>query len=120
MELLKERDQYAPAFVPPHNTATMVDDRYAVTEGEQQEIIHKFLPDGVNGRLKKFPPKEKQRLIVLRELTKLFNSNTTYTEKEINQILEKVHDDYVLIRRYLISYGFLERKPDGSQYWLKQ
>jgi len=22
-------------------------------------------------------------------------------------------------RRYLIEYGFLERKPDGSQYWLK-
>lgn len=120
MELLKEKDQYAPAFVPPHKTATMVDDRYSVTEEEQQEIIQKFFPDGVNGRLTKFPPKEKQRLIVLREMTKHFDSNTTYTEKEINQILENMYEDYVLIRRYLISYGFLERKADGSQYWLKQ
>lgn len=120
MELLKEKDQYAPAFVPPHKTATMVDDRYVVTEEEQQEIIQKFLPEGIHGRLKNFPPKEKQRLIVLREMTKCFASNTTYTEKEINQILKGIYDDYVLIRRYLISYGFLERKADGSQYWLKQ
>ncbi|WP_449538739.1 DUF2087 domain-containing protein [Ferdinandcohnia sp. Marseille-Q9671] len=120
MELLKEKDQYAPAFVPPHKTATMVDERYAVTEEEQQDIIHKFLPNGIHGRLTKFPPKEKQRLIVLREVTKCFESNNTYTEKEINQILENMYDDYVLIRRYLISYGFLERLPDGSQYWLKQ
>ncbi|MEK5440543.1 MULTISPECIES: DUF2087 domain-containing protein [unclassified Fredinandcohnia] len=120
MELLKEKDQHAPAFVPPHKTATMVDDRYAVTEQEQQEIIEKFLPEGINGRLLKFPPKEKQRLIVLREITKQFDSNITYTEREINQILKGLYDDYVLIRRYLISYGFLERKKDGSQYWLKQ
>ncbi|MDV2887738.1 DUF2087 domain-containing protein, partial [Alkalihalophilus pseudofirmus] len=74
----------------------------------------------INGRLKKFPPKEKQRLIVLREITKRFESSTNYSEKEINQILEDMYDDYVLIRRYLIEYGFLERKSDGSQYWLKQ
>jgi len=120
MELLKEKDQHAPAFVPPHKTATMVDDRYAVTEQEQQEIIEKFLPEGINGRLLKFPPKEKQRLIILREITGLFEKDRIYPEKEINQILEAIYDDYVLIRRYLIEYGFLERKSDGSQYWLKK
>ncbi|OAH61451.1 DUF2087 domain-containing protein [Domibacillus aminovorans] len=87
MELLKEKDEYAPAFIPPHKTAKMVDDRYAVTEEEQQEIIKKFLPEGVSGRLKKFPTKEKQRLIVLREITKQFESDVIYTEKEINQLL---------------------------------
>lgn len=120
MELLKEKDEYAPAFISPHKTATMVDDRYAVTEEEQQEIIKKFLPEGVRGRLKKFPPKEKQRLIVLREITKRFESNTIYTEKEVNQLLNEMYDDYVMIRRYLIEYGFLDRKSDGSQYWLKK
>jgi hypothetical protein len=30
-----------------------------------------------------------------------------------------VYDDYVTVRRYLIEYGFLDRKDDGSQYWLK-
>ncbi|THE12468.1 DUF2087 domain-containing protein [Bacillus timonensis] len=120
MELLKEKDQHAPAFVPPHKTATMLDDRYAVTDEEQKEIIKKFLTEGKNGRLKKFPPKEKQRLIILREISGRFEKDIIYTEKEINQILEDIYDDYVLIRRYLISYGFLGRKTDGSQYWLKK
>ncbi|MBM7588140.1 hypothetical protein JOC86_004715 [Bacillus pakistanensis] len=120
MELLKEKDEYAPAFISPHKTAKMVDDRYAVTKEEQQEIIKKFLPEGLSGRLKKFPPKEKQRLIVLREIIKRFESDVIYTEKEINQLLNEMFDDYVMIRRYLIEYGFLDRKSDGSQYWLKK
>lgn len=120
MELLKEKDQYAPAFVPPHKTAKMVDDRYAVTEEERQEIVQKFLPEGTQGRLTKFPPKEKQRYIVLREMAKRFDRDAAYTEHEINQVLESMYDDYIKIRRYLIEYGFLGRKPDGSQYWLNQ
>jgi hypothetical protein len=120
MELLKENDQHAPAFIPPHKTAKMVDDRYAVTEEEQQETIKKFLPDGLRGRLKKFPLKEKQRLIVLREIAKRFESDSIYTEKEMNQLLNEIYDDYVMVRRYLIEYGFLDRKPDGSEYWLKK
>lgn len=120
MELLKEKDQHAPAFIQPHKTARMVDDRYAITVEEHQEIIQKFLPEGINGRLIKFPPKEKQRLIVLREITKRFESDAIYTEKEINQLLNEIYDDYVMLRRYLIEYGFLDRKSDGSQYWLKK
>jgi hypothetical protein len=120
MELLKDRDQYAPAFIPPHKTARLVDDRYDITLDEQEETIKKFFPEGTSGTLKKFPPKEKQRLIVLREIAKNLDSEHTYDENELNQILKTIYDDYVIIRRYLIEYGFLDRKPDGSQYWLKK
>lgn len=120
MELLKDRDQYAPAFIPPHKTARMIDNRYDITRDEQEETIKKFLPEGASGPLKKFPPKEKQRLIVLREIAKNLDSEHTYDENELNQILKTFYDDYVKIRRYLIEYGFLDRKPDGSQYWLKK
>jgi len=74
----------------------------------------------LKGCLQKFPQKEKQRLIVLREITKHLDSEHIYDEKELNQILKAIYDDYVMIRRYLIEYGFLDRKPDGSQYWLKK
>lgn len=40
-------------------------------------------------------------------------------EQGLNQALEEFYEDYVLIRRYLIEYGFIDRKPDGSEYWLK-
>ncbi|MGV2470510.1 DUF2087 domain-containing protein, partial [Bacillus subtilis] len=70
--------------------------------------------------LKSFPPKEKQRLIILQEIMNRFENERKYEEKEINQILGAVYHDHVLLRRYLIEYGFLDRKPDGSQYWLKK
>ena len=120
MELLKEKDQYAPAFMPVHKSARMVDDRYNITHEEQEKIIHKHFTAGSNKSLTKFPPKEKQRLVVLKEIVKQLKTEHIYDEQELNQTLKAVYEDYVLIRRYLIEYGFLDRKPDGSQYWLKQ
>lgn len=120
MELLKEKDEYAPAFLPVHKTARMVDDRYNITKEEQEKIIQKYFPEGTNHSLVKFPPREKQRLVVLREIVKRLEVECIYTEKELNEILKSAYDDYVLIRRNLIEYGFLDRKPDGSQYWLKK
>ncbi len=120
MELLKEKDEYAPAFLPVHKTARMVDDRYNITKEEQKKIILKYFPDGTNHSLVKFPPKEKQRLVVLQEIAKRLEIDHIYDEKELNEILKGAYDDYVLIRRYLIEYGFIDRKPDGSQYWLKK
>ena len=120
MELLKEKDEYAPAFLPVHKTARMIDDRYNVTREEQEKIINKYFPDGTNALLVKFPPKEKQRLVVLREIVKRLEVERIYGEKELNEILSSAYDDYVLIRRLLIEYGFIDRKTDGSQYWLKK
>ncbi|MGN7177401.1 DUF2087 domain-containing protein [Cytobacillus sp. SAFR-174] len=120
MELLKEKDEHAPAFLPVHKTATMVDDRYNITEGEQEKILKKYFPEGSGMPLAKFPPREKQRLIVLREIAGRLKSDYTYGEKELNEALKAIYEDYALIRRYLIDYGFLERKPDGSEYWLKK
>jgi hypothetical protein len=120
MELLKEKDHHAPKFLPPHKTAKMVDDRYNVTEKEIDSIIQKYFPEGPNGPLSKFPLKQKQKLVVLMEITKCINPDQTYSEKEINEILKATHADYVNLRRYLIEYGFLDRKADGSQYWLKK
>lgn len=120
MELLKEKDQHAPAFIPPHKTARMVDDRYNITVEEKAKIVTKYFPEGPSGVLKSFPPKEKQRLVVLKEVVKRIGNDRTYTEKEINQILETIYHDYVMLRRYLIEYGLLDRKTDGSQYWLQK
>lgn len=120
MELLKERDKHAPDFVSFHKTAKMVDDRYNVTEKEKDKILKKYFPEGTDGPLTTFYLKEKQKLVVLQEIAKRFESDRTYTEKEVNQILKVVYDDYVILRRYLIEYGFLDRKPDGSQYWVKE
>ncbi|MCM3243213.1 MULTISPECIES: DUF2087 domain-containing protein [Cytobacillus] len=120
MELLKEKDEHAPAFLPVHKTATMVDDRYNITQEEQEKILKKYFSEGTHKPLEKFPPREKQRLIVLREIAGRLKREYTYGEKELNQALKAIYEDYALVRRYLIDYGFLDRKPDGSEYWLKK
>lgn len=117
MELLKEKDEHAPAIVDIHKTAKMVDERYRVTVVENEEVLKKYFRDG---RLKTFSMKEKNKIIVLREISKQFKNNEKYSEKEINTILKAVYDDFVTLRRYLIEYGFLDRQSDGSEYWLKK
>ncbi|MDQ0272671.1 DUF2087 domain-containing protein [Cytobacillus purgationiresistens] len=117
MELLKEKDKHKPSFIDIHQTARMVDDRYNVTEEEKDEIVMKFFPEGVLAALQSFPPKEKQRLVVLREIAERFIPEKEYEEKEVNQLLSAVYHDNVLLRRYLIEYGLMNRKSDGSKYW---
>lgn len=87
---------------------------------EHDEIVRRYFPEGLEGGLKNFPRKEKQKLVVLREITKNLIDDQIYDEKEINKILKAVYADFVTLRRYLIEYGFLDRKADGSQYWLKK
>lgn len=120
MELLKGRDKKSPGFLPPHDTAKMVDDRYNVTENENDKILKKYFIYGLNGPIKTFDMKEKNKLVVLRQIAKRFEKNRTYSEKEVNEILQNVYEDYVTLRRYLIEYGFIDRKPDGSEYWVKE
>lgn len=117
MDLLKERDEHAPAIVEIHKNAKMIDDRYRVTKTENEEVLRKYFKDG---KLTTFSMKEKNKIIVLREIIKQFDPNKVYSEKEVNIVLGNLFEDFVTLRRYLIEYGFFDRHSDGSQYWLKK
>ncbi len=119
MELLKDKDKRFLSGLPRLEAAGMVNNRYSITQEESEKILKKYFPEGTDGPLKTFSMKEKSRLVVLKELTKRFESKRFYTEKEINTVLKTAYHDFVTLRRYLIEYGFMERKPDGSSYWLK-
>jgi hypothetical protein len=120
MQLLRKRENEPPRFIKPHETATMIDDRYKITSEENEKILKKLFPDGLDGKLKTFAVKQKSKLAVLRHISNRFEIDRLYDEKEVNQILKEVYDDYVMLRRYLIEYGFIDRKTDGSCYWLKK
>lgn len=120
MELLKEKSDSKPIFLEPPKTAKMVDDRYKVTQTESDKILLKLFPEGLEGPLTTFSVKEKYKLVVIQEISKRFAANRIYSEKEVNQILKFVYQDFATLRRYLIEYGFLKRTPDGSRYWLNQ
>lgn len=119
MEILKEKTKLEDEFIEIHRTANMIDDRYKITEEENQKVLKTQFKDGLDGKLSKFPKKEKQKLIVLRNIITKFQEHKKYTEKEVNEILKSIYDDYVTLRRYLIEYGFMDRTNDCSSYWVK-
>lgn len=101
-----------------HISATMVDDRYTITEKDRQKTIKTYMDE--TGAIKQFPTKEKKKIILLREVMKNFTANREYSEKEVNRILKRIFPDYSTIRRALIEYGFLERPSDCSIYRVKE
>ncbi|MDO3412135.1 DUF2087 domain-containing protein [Saccharibacillus sp. CPCC 101409] len=118
MELLGERGgRREPAFIAPHRNARMLDERYNLTAGEEEDILRGAFPEGPDGPLRTFDLKEKQRLAVLRHTASRLDDKRLYTEKEINAALEPIYADYAILHRFLIEYGFLDREPDGSAYW---
>lgn len=119
MELTEQKTPASQKFIPIHRSATMLDERYAITEEENETILKTYFEYGLNGPLKEFPKKEKRKVAILKHIIKRFDPDRTYTEKEVNAILKEVFDDYVTLRRYLIDYGFMERYADGSGYWVK-
>jgi len=120
MELLKEKSKSKPPLLDPPKTAKMLDDRYKVTQRDNDRLLKTLFPEGTDGPLKTFSIKEKNKLVVLQQIVKRFQGKQIYTEKAINQILKTVYHDFATLRRYLIEYGFLDRTPDGSQYWLRK
>ena len=105
-------------FIPIHNNAIYYDDRYIITEQEKAHVLETFFESFEPLILKKFSPKEKKKVVILAKISEQFKHGKQYTEKEVNQILKPIYDDFISIRRYLIMYGFMERTDDGKSYWL--
>ncbi|KYZ77947.1 transcriptional regulator [Anaerosporomusa subterranea] len=119
MELLGEHTPKKQTFVAIPASAKQVDERFAITEQENAKILATHFKQGLNGPLDSYPLKEKKRVAIIRHLATLFAVNKTYNEKEVNAILKPIYEDYVLLRRHLIDYGFMDRTLDGSSYWVK-
>ncbi len=117
MDIVEKSIKDNKKFINIHRTAKNIDERYSVTEEENSELIGKYM--NAQGQIINFPRKEKIRLVLLRKIVKLFEPGKKYNEKEVNQILIKVYSDYVIVRRLLIDYAFLDRTPDGREYWVK-
>jgi GNAT superfamily N-acetyltransferase len=74
------------------------------------------------GRVKEWPSRRnrKYQFLVLKYLASKFDIDMFYTEKEVNSLLNQHHTfgDPALLRRELFEAKLLNRKRDGSAYWL--
>ena len=109
VELMEEQASQ-PVLSPKSPPGNAADD-------ETQKILSRYFPQGVSGPLATFPTREKRRLILLKKIANRFTPERRYSEQEVNAILGAVYEDHVLLRRLLIDYGLLARRPDGSEYW---
>jgi DNA-binding transcriptional ArsR family regulator len=77
---------------------------------------NKVMRNYVDGeRLKQIPDSFKKRLVILQWLANEFEFDRRYNEKEVNEIIQRHHEDYALLRREFIMNKFMER--DHGVYW---
>jgi len=84
-----------------------------------EQILKNFLDEQF--RLKAFPTKQKMQNYTLHYLASKFSKEKLYTEKEVNELLNKWHtfQDAALLRRELYDRGYLDRESNGSKYWME-
>lgn len=105
-------------IIDVHRGAKMVDDRYFTTKAEEEKVLSAMFSSLEPLRLKTFSAKEKKKIIILRKISQQFDRNRRYSEKELNNIIKEIYEDFATIRRYLIEYGFMGRTNDCKEYWL--
>ncbi|MDO5374955.1 MAG: DUF2087 domain-containing protein [Staphylococcus rostri] len=81
------------------------------------DVIQRFMK---NGQIITLPRKEKDKIELLKLILADFNINKSYSEREVNEILQKYYDDFVVLRRYLVDYAMLRRDKEGRHYWVNK
>lgn len=71
-----------------------------------------------DGSLRQIPTKQKKFEAILRYVIPAFETSQRYSEKEVNEILSRYHEDTAILRRGLVEYGLMGREKDGATYWI--
>ena len=77
---------------------------------------------GKDGRFDRFPGKRQKKIqqLMFQFLAEQFEHDKTYTEPQVNDILNAYHsfEDPASLRRFMFGMGLLGRTLDGRAYWL--
>ncbi len=70
-----------------------------------------------DGSLKTLPAQRKKLDAILRYVAKSFEVGKRYSEKKVNEILSRYHEDTASLRRELVGSGLMKREGGGGEYW---
>lgn len=80
--------------------------------GWEQKVLRGYF-DGE--QLKEIPAQLKRQQVVLAWLADRFDPGMRYSERQVNEILQRHHPDAATLRRALVDNGFFDR--DHGVYW---
>ena len=85
---------------------------------DQPAELRKFLNE--DGQIYKYPNKLQAQEMVIGYLVEKLEKGKKYSEKEMNELLNRWHTykDPARLRRDLVDFGYVKRTADGSEYWL--
>ena len=87
------------------------DEQQKREEEYRSKVIKSFFE---YGRLVSIPVQRKKKLICYEKIAERFEIGRVYEEKEVNEIITPIHEDYCTIRRDMIGEGIFKR--EGTKY----
>jgi len=73
----------------------------------RRKILKSFMPDGY---CKVMPAQVKKRMVIYEEIFRRFEPGKVYPEKEVNEIIGRMHEDYCTVRRMFVGMGWMQRE----------
>ncbi len=97
-------------LLSPERVAALVDD--PSSDAWERKVLRDYFE---GERLKEIPASPKKRLVILKWLARQFAADRTYTEAEINEVIQRHHPDTATLRRELVGTHLMQR--EASIYW---
>ena len=91
--------------------AEQIDEQQKREESYRQKVINSFFK---YGKLQSIPVQRKKKLIGYEVIAENFIPGKVYSEKQLDEIISQIHEDYCTIRRDMIGEGILRR--NGNKY----
>ena len=91
--------------------AEQIDEQQKREEVYRQKVINSFFK---YGKLQSIPVHRKKKLICYEVIAENFIPGKVYSEKQLDEIISQIHEDYCTIRRDMIGEGILQR--NGNKY----
>jgi len=88
-------------------------------EKSRKVLVACLKPDGSIRHIPNSRTQADRFKILLDYLIEAFSPGVTYTERDVNSILRRFHEDISGLRRDLVEASLLCRERDGSKYWRK-
>ena len=115
-QLEEETLQKTRMLFSQQDLASVVED--VDLDAYDRKVVEDYsLPDG---RLKTIPAQRKKLEAVLRYVVKAFEPGVRYSEKQVNEMLARFHEDTATLRRELVGYGLMQREGGGGEYWREE